>query len=173
MGAGGVFLAGLAAFVLAFFAGLPRRILENKTFLKDVRFEAVHVQNADDPTFRDTGNGFVYHITRNLDAGLGLPLLLLALVSVGYALYRRERGDGLLAAFALPYYVLISLAAVRYARYDIPLLPILALWVGRMLAEGRACRALSLRAALALARRRSAVAHWLDAVIAAAADGGD
>ena len=121
---------------LAFFAACPGSLLETKTFLKDVRFEAVHVQNRDDPTFRDTGNGFVYHITHNLDAGLGLPLLLLALSAVGYAIYRRQRGDGLLAAFALPYYVLISLAAVRYARYTIPLLPILALWMGRMLADG-------------------------------------
>ena len=105
-------------------------MLESGKFLSDLRFEAIHVQNRDDPTFRDTGNGFLYHITHNLDAGLGLPLLVLTLVSIGYALYRRERGDGLLAAFALPYYILISLAAVRYARYTIPLLPILALWVG-------------------------------------------
>ena len=127
---------GLLSSVLAFFAACPGALLENAKFLEDVRFEAVHVQNPDDPTFRDTGNGFVYHITHNLDAGMGLPLLLLALVSVGYALYRRQRGDALLAAFAFPYYVLISLAAVRYARYTIPLLPILALWSGRMLADG-------------------------------------
>jgi len=131
-----VFLAlGLPAFVLAFLVACPGAVLESAVFLRDLRFEAVHVQNPDDPTFRDTGSGFVYHITHNLDAGLGLPLLLLALVSVGYALYRRGRGDGLLAAFALPYYVLISLAAVRYARYTIPLLPVLALWVGRMVAD--------------------------------------
>ena len=127
---------GLLAFLLAFFAACPGALLETSTFLKDVRFEAVHVQNADDPTFRNTGSGFVYHITHNLDAGLGLPLLVLALASIGYALYKHQRGDGLLAAFALPYYVLISLAAVRYARYTIPLLPILALWTGRMLADG-------------------------------------
>ncbi len=127
---------GSTAFLLAFFAACPGALLETGTFLKDVRFEAVHVQNADDSTFRDTGNGFVYHITHNLDAGLGLPLLVLALASVGYALYKHQRGDGLLAAFALPYYILISLAAVRYARYTIPLLPILALWTGRMLADG-------------------------------------
>ena len=126
---------GLPAFVLAFLVACPGAVLESAVFLRDLRFEAVHVQNPDDPTFRNTGSGFVYHITHNLDAGLGLPLLLLALVSVGYALYRRERGDGLLAAFALPYYVLISLAAVRYARYTIPLLPVLALWVGRMVAD--------------------------------------
>lgn len=136
MSRGGFLALGLTAFVLAFFLACPGAILENTTFLRDLRFEAVHVQNVDDPTFRDTGSGFVYHVARNLDAGLGLPLLVLALASVGYALYKRERGDGLLAAFALPYYVMISLAAVRYARYTIPLLPILALWVGRMLADG-------------------------------------
>ena len=126
---------GLPLFVLVFLAACPGAILENALFLRDVRFEAVHLQNAADPTFRDTGSGFVYHIARNLDAGLGLPLLLLALASVGYAAFKRGRGDGLLAAFALPYYVLISLVAVRYARYTIPLLPILALWVGRMAAD--------------------------------------
>ncbi len=135
IGGRGVIFVGLAAFVLAFFLACPGAILENAQFLRDLRFEAVHVQNPDDPTFRDTGSGFIYHVARNLGAGLGLPLLLLALISVGYALYRRGRGDGLLAAFALPYYVLISLAAVRYARYTIPLLPVLALWVGRMAAD--------------------------------------
>ena len=128
--------AGVGAFLLAFLLSCPGAVLESGKFLSDLRFEAIHVQNRDDPTFRDTGNGFLYHITHNLDAGLGLPLLVLTLVSIGYALYRRERGDGLLAAFALPYYILISLAAVRYARYTIPLLPILALWTGRMLADG-------------------------------------
>ena len=125
----------LAAFALAFLVACPGAVLESAAFLRDIRFEAVHMQNTDDPTFRATGNGFVYQIARNLEAGLGLPLLLLTLVSVGYAVYKRERGDGLLAAFALPYYILIGLAAVKYARYDIPLLPILALWNGRLLAD--------------------------------------
>ena len=145
---------GLPAFVFAFFSACPGAVLENAAFLRDLRFEAVHVQNVDDPTFRDTGNGFVYHVARNLDAGLGLPLLVLALASVGYAVYKRERGDGLLAAFALPYYVLISLAAVRYARYTIPLLPVLALWVGRMMADWS-------RAASPV--RRGGVALWVSA----------
>jgi hypothetical protein len=145
IGGGGAILA----FALAFLAACPGALLEHAKFMADLRAEAVHVQNANDPTFRDTGNGFVYHVTRNLDAGLGLPLLLLALASIGYALYRRGRGDALLAAFALPYYVLISLAAVRYARYTIPLLPILALWVGRLLADGtRLTRPLGRRAAM-------------------------
>ena len=129
-------LLGAGGAILAFLLACPGAVLEHAQFVHDLRFEAVHVQNADDPTFRDTGNGFVYQIVRNLDAGLGLPLLVLTLAAVGYALYRRQRGDGLLALFALPYYVLISLAAVRYARYTIPLLPVLALWTGRLLADG-------------------------------------
>ena len=128
-------LFGLGAAVLAFLAACPGSILESHRFLSDLRYESVHVQNTDDATFRATGNGFIYLITRNLDAGLGLPLLLLSLVAVGYALYRRTRGDALLAAFALPYAVLVSVAAVRYTRYVIPLLPMLALWSGRALAE--------------------------------------
>ncbi len=128
-------VVGAGGAILAFLAACPGAVLENAKFLRDIRYEAVHVQNPDDPTFKDTGSGLVYHITHNLDAGLGLPLLCLALVSVGYALYRRQRGDGLLAAFAVPYYVLIGLAAVKYARYVIPLLPILALWTGRVLAD--------------------------------------
>lgn len=126
---------GLLAAAIAFLAACPGAVLEPGLFRAGLRFEAIHVNNHDDPTFKNTGSGFVFHIARNLDAGLGLPLLLLALIAVGYAAYRRTRGDGLLAAFALPYYVLIGLAAVRYARYTIPLLPILALWTGRLLAD--------------------------------------
>nr|MDQ2687334.1 glycosyltransferase family 39 protein [Armatimonadota bacterium] len=128
-------VGGLLAATLAFLVACPGAVLEPNLFTAGLRFEAVHVNNHDDPTFKDTGNGFVFHIARNLDAGLGLPLLLLALTAAGYAAYRRTRGDGLMAAFGLPYYILIGLAAVRYARYAIPLLPILALWAGRLLAD--------------------------------------
>ena len=128
-------LLGAGGVLLAFLLACPGTLLESSTFVHDFRAEAYHVQHQPGAEFTDTGSGFVYHITRNLDAGLGLPLLLLSLVAVGYALYRRERRDCLLAAFALPYYILIGLAVVRYARYVIPLLPILALWTGRLLAD--------------------------------------
>ena len=128
-------LAGVGTAALAFLLACPGALLDNHKFAQDFRYEAYHVQHLPGAEFTDTGSGFVYHITRNLDTGLGLPLLLLSLASIVYALYRRERGDGLLASFALPYYVLIGLAVVRYARYVIPLLPILALWTGRLLAD--------------------------------------
>ena len=126
---------GLLAAPFAFLLACPGAVLDSPKFGQDLQAEADHVRFHPEAEFVNTGSGFVYHITRNLDAGLGLPLLLLCLAAIGYALYRREQGDGLLAAFALPYYVLISLAAVRYARYIIPLLPVLALWAGRLLAD--------------------------------------
>ena len=128
-------LVGLAAALVAFICACPGVVLDSRNFQRDLGFEAYHVQHLPGLEFENTGSGFVYHVTRNFDAGLGLPLLLLCLAAIGYALWRRERGDGLLAVFALPYYVLISLAVVRYARYTIPLLPVLALWAGRLLAE--------------------------------------
>lgn len=121
--------------VAAFLIACPGAILESHQFIADFHKEAVHVSNFNDPTFKDTGSGFLFLITNNLDSGLGMPLLAVALIAVAYGLYRRRPADGLLAFFALPYYILISLAAVRYARYVIPLLPILALWTGRLIAD--------------------------------------
>jgi hypothetical protein len=48
---------------------------------------------------------------------------------------RRRPEDALLAAFALPYYLITGAAESRYARYEIPLLPIFALWSARMLVD--------------------------------------
>ena len=123
----------LAAFVLAFLVGCPGSVLDSKQFIHDVGFEAKHVSAQADEPFQQTGSGFVFHVATNLFYGMGWPLLLIALGSLVFAGIRRERSDGLLAVFAVPYYALIGFAVVRYARYAIPLLPILALWSGRML----------------------------------------
>ncbi len=128
-------LIGLVSASAAFLLACPGAVLDTRVFVADVSFEWVHVSRQPGLTFAGTGNGFVYAVTHTLTAGLGLPLLLLALVSVCYAGVRRTRGDGLLAAFAVPYFFVISLAAVRYARYAVPLLPLLALWSGRLLAD--------------------------------------
>lgn len=126
-------ILALVAFALAFLIGCPGSLLQSNAFIAGVAFEARHVSAQADLPFQQTGSGFVFHIANNLFYGMGWPLLLIALASVVYAAVRRERQDGLLAVFALPYYVLIGLAVVRYARYTIPLLPFLALWSGRML----------------------------------------
>jgi hypothetical protein len=128
-------VAAIGAFAAAFVAGCPGAILENAKFMADIRYEALHVSQQPGDTFTNTGSGFIYHIVTNLSAGLGWPLLIAVLASVIWAARRRSQGDGLLAAFALPYYLLIGLAAVRYARYALPLIPILCLLTGRAAIE--------------------------------------
>ena len=132
----GGFAVALAAFFLAFFVACPGSILESGRFIADVRFEAAHVSRQGELWFQETGSGWVYVIARNLDAGMGLPLLVASLAAVGYAVYRRAPGDALLGVYALPYYLVVGAAQSRYARYEIPLLPVLALWTGRMIADG-------------------------------------
>lgn len=132
---GKILLIGLVSAMAAFLMACPGAVLDTRAFVAGVGFEWVHVSRQPGPTFADTGNGFVYAVTHTLTPGLGVPLLLLVLVSLVYAAVRRTRGDGLLAAFAVPYFCVISLAAVRYARYAVPLLPLLALWSGRLLAD--------------------------------------
>ncbi|WP_165864582.1 ArnT family glycosyltransferase [Capsulimonas corticalis] len=128
-------LGAIGAFAAAFVAACPGSVLESAKFIADIQYEALHVSQQPGDTFSNTGSGFVYHIVTNLSAGLGWPLLLAALASIVWAAKRRSQGDGLLAAFALPYYLLIGLAAVRYARYALPLIPILCLWAGRAIAD--------------------------------------
>jgi hypothetical protein len=127
--------AALVSFAIAFVIACPGCLLETGQFVHDIGFEAKHVGAQADEPFRNTGNGFVYQITTNLLYGMGWPLLIVAIAALVYAATRRERQDGLLAVFAVPYYALIGFAVVRYARYAIPLLPFLALWTGRLLSD--------------------------------------
>ena len=61
---------------------------------------------------------------------MGGFLLAFSLFAILLAAWRRKPEDWLLLAFALPYYILVGAAQSRYARYEIPLLPVLALWLG-------------------------------------------
>jgi 4-amino-4-deoxy-L-arabinose transferase-like glycosyltransferase len=129
--------AALAAFVIA----CPGSVLETGnaatpgSFIYGIEYESNHVMHHGEIYFQQTGPGWIYMVTRNLDAGMGLPLLAVALAAIGFAIYRRRPADALLAGFALPYYLLTGAAQSRYARYDIPLLPILALWSARLVCE--------------------------------------
>jgi hypothetical protein len=52
-----------------------------------------------------------------------------------YAIYKRTAGDFVLASFMLLYYLMIGSAQVRFARYVIPILPILAIFAARVSVE--------------------------------------
>jgi hypothetical protein len=66
---------------------------------------------------------------------MGLPLLALGGIGILYALYRRKPADLTLMAFVVVYYVVIGIAHVRFARYTIPLLPVMAVLGARPVAD--------------------------------------
>lgn len=132
---GTAILGALAGAIVAFFITCPGAVLDYPKFVSDFLFEARHVSQQGEIYFQHTGVGWIYIIVRNLDAGMGLPLLLLVLAGILYALWRRRPEDLLLAAYALPYYLVVGAAQSRYARYEIPLLPVLALWVARVVID--------------------------------------
>lgn len=120
---GVAFLAAVAAFLLV----TPGAILWTSQFLHGLTYELRHVATGHGYVFVNTGPGWLYTITSSLNHGLGWPLLLISLLSVIMAIARRRREDLIVLAFIVPYFVLISLSEVRFARYALPLLPPLAI----------------------------------------------
>jgi len=139
-----ILLLGIAGFLI----GMPGALLNRDKFVRDFLYEAMHAEAGHGLVFVGTPCGYVYHATHSLLAGTGLPLLVLASIGVLYAVWKRTPGDLALLAFAIAYYAVIGAAQVKFARYTIPLLPILAilaarfsvdlvsrLWSGRSLAR--------------------------------------
>jgi hypothetical protein len=128
-------LAACAAAAVAYLAACPGTILESRLFVHDFLFEAKHVSSQQELWFQGTGIGWWYIARRNLVDGLGAPLLLTAVAGAVYAVRKHNFADLTVLAFALPYYLLVSAAQSRYARYEIPLLPVLCLLASRFMVE--------------------------------------
>ncbi len=137
-GAQFVVMLGVAA--LAFLIGCPGPLLNWDAFWdgtypgSGVRYELFeHARTGHGDLFLATGPGWWYHLAISLRYGLGLPLLLLAITGLVLACVRRTRQDWVLLSFFLLYYLLTGFSAVRFARYMIPLFPVLCVWAGRLL----------------------------------------
>lgn len=145
-------LVGGAA--LGFALGCPGVLLNPSALIAGIAYEAQHVRAGHGSVFVGTPPALLYHVAFNLRWGLGVPLLLLALTAAGGALRRRRPADLVLLAFAVPYYLLIGLAEVKFARYTLPLFPPLFLLAGGLLtafASARARRISAYAAAVAAA----------------------
>ncbi len=121
----------LAGFVVS----TPGSILWWREFSGGVFYEMRHAATGHGLVFAGTGNGFVYTLASSLRYGLGPALAALFVVSVVWALLRRDRRALMLLAFAVPYYVLISMSQVRFARYTLPLFPAVAVLVGWLITD--------------------------------------
>ncbi|HHX39563.1 MAG TPA: hypothetical protein GX715_06325, partial [Armatimonadetes bacterium] len=128
-------LACVGTSAVAFLAGCPGIVLNTPAFLRDFLFEAQHVRTGHGLLFVKTLPAWIYHITTSLRFGLGLPLLAVVLLGVAQAARRRSPADVVVAAWVLPYYLLIGIAQVKFLRYTLPLLPMLAAWAGVLCAD--------------------------------------
>ncbi len=130
----GLVIAGAAA---GFLIACPGVFLNSGKVWQDFGYELHKSQEGMGLLFVNTASGWVYHLTESLRYGLGLPMLLLCLAGAGWALWRRSPTDIYLLAFALLYYAVIGAAQVKFMRYVIPLMPVLALFGGRLVMDLR------------------------------------
>lgn len=137
---------------VGFLIGTPGALLNTGKFLHDFTYEMTHAATGHGFVFQQTPIGYIYHVTDSLFAGMGLPLLVLAGIGLLHALLRRSAADLTLLSFVIVYFAVIGAAEVKFARYTIPLLPVLAvlaarplagligwLWGGRFLPKAAAC----------------------------------
>jgi hypothetical protein len=136
-------IAGItAAMGLGFLLGCPYSVLAFQEFWRDFYWETfVHSRIGHGYVFAETGNGHWFHLTVNLPAAVGVPAVLLALAGIlPFGSPKPNEGDDprfthyasriATVVFALAYFIPLGFAQVRFARYLMPLLPVLALWAG-------------------------------------------
>jgi len=111
----------------------PYTLLDYSAFLREVKTGIISPQLVDGfhllPDL-NTARGGVYHIIFSLRYGLGWPLEILALMGVGYAVWRALKGaipERLVLAFVLPFYLALAFQKSCFIRYITMLLPFLCL----------------------------------------------
>jgi len=133
----------LGAAAVGFIVGNPGCVLWPAEFAKGFMYEYAHVRQGHGLVFEQTGSGWLFHLTSSLRYGMGVPLLILALAGLCVMVIQRRgpapnvSGQGrFLIIFALVYYLIIGFARVRFARYIIPLTPVLSIAVAIAIVSG-------------------------------------
>jgi len=124
-----------------FLLGCPYAVLDFPSFWRDFYWETfIHSRLGHGYVFANTGNGHWFHLSVNLPAAVGLPALVVALLggvtvalgAIGPSSGLEKRTAIVTSIFALAYFLPLGFAQVRFARYLMPLLPIMALWAGML-----------------------------------------
>lgn len=125
----------LGCVILGFIIGTPGVLVQPAAYLQGFMAEAAHVKSGHGLVFVGKGPGWLDVLSNSLGYGMGVVMLLMSLLGFSLAVVRRKREDWILLSFVVPYFLMISLLEVRFARYAMPLLPVLAIMVGRMMDE--------------------------------------
>ncbi|MBA3726373.1 MAG: glycosyltransferase family 39 protein, partial [Armatimonadetes bacterium] len=119
----------VVSFVFVFVLATPGIILESSRFWSGFTYELAHSAAGHGIVFANTASAFVYQIGNILEA-FGIVPAVLGTVGIAYMAFKRHRWALMLALFMLIYYFTIGRAEVKFLRYALPLLPILAIGVG-------------------------------------------
>ncbi len=107
--------------IASFLLICPAPLIHTAQWWRDVQFEMHHVQTGHGHLFTDTGNGLLYHLVKNLAEPHGWALIVMGFV--GLIRCRSRLWPWLIVGCAL--LLLHGAAAVRFARYMLPLVPVL------------------------------------------------
>jgi len=113
-------LASVPIALLTFLLTTPGAALDSSNFLSDFSYEMAHTAEGHGLVFANTPNGFAYHLI-NLTIGIGPILAVLGLCGLTWAAFKKHRWAWVLLAFAVPYYISIGRAEVKFIRYSFPL----------------------------------------------------
>lgn len=122
--------AGSAMVMAGFFIGVPSALFNIGAVYQDtvVRIGGAHI------TVNPNKHRWLYYFTNHMRNGWGVPLEILSLCGMGYALYRRTRWDLLLVVFPISQY-LIFMNITGFAYHIIPLSFFVFILAGRFLDE--------------------------------------
>jgi len=116
---------GITTCLLTFVVTTPGILLDSERFWHDFAYEMAHTSQGHGLVFAGTSPGFIYHLV-NLAVGFGPILLLLGVVGLGRAAFKKYPWAVALLVFGVAYYLLIGRAEVKFLRYTFPLIPVLA-----------------------------------------------
>jgi hypothetical protein len=119
------FLTAIAVFVIT----TPGCLLDREAFVRDFTFELNHSKTGHGVVFMGTAPAWLYHIA-NLSSGASILTVLLGLAGLGMSVAKKHTWGIILAVFFIVYYLAVSGGQIKFMRYILPLIPILALGVG-------------------------------------------
>lgn len=123
---------GLVACLGAFVISTPGSILDREAFMRDFLFELNHSKEGHGLVFVGTSAAPIYHLG-NLASGFSLFALVAGLAGLVVAVARKEKVAILIGLFFLLYFVAVSGVQIKFMRYILPTIPVLALGVGFVL----------------------------------------
>ncbi len=107
------------AFVLGFLVGTPYALLDAPAFYHGVTAVRSHLAGGHVVMAR----GWIYHPTFTLRYGVGLPLLLAALVGACWLAAESPYSAALMLSFPLAYFAVLGSGRTVFARYMLPMVP--------------------------------------------------